>query len=157
MSGGNFYKVKEFFGFVDEEQSMSVVQKQEADKQPLVKPFKGSVLNNQQSRQFTLSEIKVEEPRIYEDSLQIATHLREGKPVVVNLKYLDSPTGKRLIDFICGTAYAINGHMVKIGENIFLFTPENVLIAEKTDRNASAQMIEKESEQDQFFRRVASF
>ena len=70
----------------------------------------------------SVTEIRIEEPRIYEDSLNIATFLRELKPVIVNLKHLESDAGKRLIDFICGTAYAINGHMLKIGEQIFLFT-----------------------------------
>ena len=156
MAQNRFYKIKEFFGFIEEDQAVSDAMQQESEKQPVVRSFKGSVLHNQHARQFTLSEIKVEEPRIYEDSLLIATHLRDNKPVVVNLKYLDNATGKRLIDFICGTAYAINGHMMKIGENIFLFTPENVLIAEQSDKH-TPPVQEVENERDLFFRKAVSF
>jgi len=47
-------------------------------------------------------DIVVFEPKVYEDSLQISYRLRNGSPVIVNLKYLDPEDGTRLIDFICG-------------------------------------------------------
>lgn len=131
-----FIKVKEFFGFIEEnEQIQSAEKKSESDKPLIMRSFRGALLNNTPIRQVPLSEIKIEEPRIYEDSLHIATHLRDNIPVIINLKYLDASSGKRLVDFICGTAYAINGHMMKIGDNIFLFTPENILIAESGDKS----------------------
>ncbi len=150
-------KVKEFFGFVEEDDFMEVKPVSEAA--PVVRAFKGAVSHQQPSKAMALSEIKVEEPRIYEDSLHIATHLRDNKPVVINLKYLDSASGKRLIDFVCGTAYAINGHMMKIGENIFLFTPEHVLIADQSEKGHFEQTSTPASsefeERDSFFKRAA--
>ncbi len=147
-------KVKEFFGFVEEEERL-IEKKSEPEKStsPVVRSFRGSLLNNGVSKSLALSEIKIEEPRIYEDSLNIATHLRENTPVIINLKYLDSASGKRLVDFICGTAYAINGHMMKIGDSIFLFTPENILIAESGDKNQIDSIIEQE-DKDSFLRRA---
>ena len=112
-------KVKAFFGFIEEEETESVKQTNIEKITPPQRSFKGTLLSSSKSKQLNFAEIKVEEPRIYEDSLNIATNLRENIPVVINLKYLDSPTGKRLIDFVCGTAYAISGHMLKIAENIF--------------------------------------
>ena len=134
-------KVKDFFGFIDEDSDPVAIEgpAQSAPAPlpttPAKRPFKGSLIHTKSSS-FTYNEIKVEEPRIYEDSLAIAATLREHKPVIVNLKYLDETTSKRLIDFICGTAYAINGHMLKIGESIFLFTPANV----KIDHNSNSQI-----------------
>ena len=46
---------------------------------------------------------------------------------------MNNTEGKRLIDFVCGTAYAINGHMQKIGDNIFLFAPATVGIVDDED------------------------
>ena len=127
--------LKVFFGFQDETDSRSLeIQrdpKSTANRPPVIRGFKGAIMNKTKT---PVSEIKIEEPRIYEDSLNIATHLRENRPVIVNLKHLDSSSSKRLIDFICGTAYAINGHMMKIGENIFLFTPEEVLIIDPEEK-----------------------
>lgn len=137
-------KIKHYFGFSEEE---PFEEPTKPEKSPTIKPFKGSLVDSQNARPFASSEIKVEEPKVYEDSLSIATHLRENKPVIVNLKYLDKLAGKRLIDFVCGTAYAINGHMMKIGENIFLFTPSKVLIVnseEKTQLEEGVSADEKE-------------
>ena len=67
---------------------------------------------------------------------------------------MDGTAGKRLIDFVCGTAYAINGHMMKIGENIFLFTPANVLIVDSGEKTMFEQGVEQE-EKEVFFKKVA--
>jgi cell division inhibitor SepF len=147
-------KIKIFFGFVEEDERREGPKSEAAPASPVIKSFRGSLVNNSNSQAFPVAEIKIEEPRIYEDSLTIATHLRDNKPVVINLKYLDSNTSKRLIDFVCGTAYAINGHMMKIGENIFMFTPSNVLIVESGEKSALEQGIEQEEKQV-FFKRAA--
>lgn len=144
-------KIKDFFGFYDEEAE----DKQTEIKSPRLKPFKGSLMDNSTTKPFASSEIKLLEPRIYEDSLTIAAKLRANCPVIVNLKYLDSDSGKRLIDFICGTAYAINGHMLKIGENIFLFTPANISISSSDEKTPFEQGVEND-EKSVFFKKVAS-
>jgi len=144
-------KMKVFFGFVEEEEGEIAPLSEEKNAK---NTFKGTLINSQSAQPFLSSEIKVEEPRIYEDSLSIATYLRDNIPVVVNLKYLDTDASKRLIDFICGTAYAINGHMLKIGENIFLFTPANIMIAESNEKSTFEQGLEQE-EKEMFFRKRA--
>ena len=130
---GTMGKIKEFFGFEEEEDAIPV---QSAIKPPTGKPFKSTSLVVSSRQVAAQSEIRVEEPRIYEDSLNIATSLRENKPIIVNLKHLDSESGKRLIDFICGTAYAINGHMMKVSDNLFLFTPAHIVIGHSNKESA---------------------
>lgn len=87
-------------------------------------------------------EIMFYEPKVYEDSLNIATNLRSGSPVIINLKHLDPTEGTRLIDFVCGTAYAIDGHMMKIGEVIFLFTPGSISITSSEERATLSEELE---------------
>jgi FtsZ-interacting cell division protein YlmF len=78
--------------------------------------------------------IIIVEPRSYEtDSRQISAYLKNGQVVVVNLKFLDAPTGKRLIDFICGTIYAFEGYVKKLGGNIFLCTPGSVSVMDNQE------------------------
>ena len=124
------------------------------EKKRKIKPFKGSLIDSQNARPFASSEIKVEEPK-FSRFFSNCCHLRQNKPVIINLKYLDQESGKRLVDFICGTAYAINGHMMKIGENIFLFTPANVLIANSEEKTTFEQGIEEEEKQV-FFNKAAA-
>lgn len=145
-------EIKEFFGF---ELDPAKNKQEKSTESNSKKPFKGALINSQNARPFASSEIKVLEPHVYEDALNIASFLRENKPVIVNLKYLDKDSGKRLIDFICGTAYAINGHMMKIGENIFLFTPANVLIVNNEEKSVFEEGVQN-TEKETFFTPAAS-
>lgn len=99
-------------------------------------------------------EIMSYEPKVYEDSLNISTNLRAGSPVIINLKHLDPTEGTRLIDFVCGTAYAIDGHMMKIGESIFLFTPSGIAITSAEERASLGEELEIErGKRETFFSR----
>ena len=115
-------RAKAFIGLEDE----GVIEeiREEVNVESALKPKRSK---NVSSSEY---EIIIHEPKVYEDSLQISTQLRTGSPVVINLKHLDPNEGTRLIDFVCGTAYAIDGHMIKIGDSIFLFTPGNILISD---------------------------
>lgn len=125
---GFWNKIKNFIGLSAEEEEREINFNLRRDEPKVtLKPLP----NLSSSRNL---EIIIYEPRIYEDSLNVATYLRMGKPVLLNLKYLDAEAGKRLIDFVCGTTYAINGHMLKVGESIFLFSPEHIAITEAEEK-----------------------
>ena len=66
------------------------------------------------------------EPRAFSESQQIADHLKKRNTVVVNLKRVTPEQAKRIVDFLSGTIYAINGKIQKIGGGIFLCTPDNI-------------------------------
>jgi len=103
-----------------------------------------TALRQKKSKGSSDYEIFIHEPKVYEDSLQISMQLRGGSPIVINLRYLDPAEGTRLIDFVCGTAYAIDGHMIKIGDSIFLFTPNNIVISETEDRSSIEESVTTE-------------
>lgn len=71
------------------------------------------------------------EPRAYSESQQIADYLKKRNTVVVNLKRVTSDQAKRLIDFLTGTIYAIGGDLQKLGNGIYLCTPNNVNVQGK--------------------------
>ena len=68
------------------------------------------------------------EPRAYSESQQIADHLKKKNTVVVNMKRVTPDQAKRIVDFLSGTIYAINGKIQKIGGGIFLCTPDNISV-----------------------------
>lgn len=76
------------------------------------------------------------EPRAYSESQQIADYLKKRNTVVVNLKRVTPDQGKRIIDFVSGTLYAIGGSMQKLGDGIFLCTPKNICIQGKMTEEA---------------------
>ncbi|WP_209125805.1 cell division protein SepF [Alkalihalobacillus sp. BA299] len=66
------------------------------------------------------------EPRTYDEVQDIADHLKNRKAVIINLQRISNEQGKRIVDFLSGTVYAIGGDIQKLGMNIFLCTPDNV-------------------------------
>lgn len=71
------------------------------------------------------------EPRSFSEAQAIADHLKSRNSVVVNLKRVTSTQAKRIIDFLSGCIYSINGNMQKIGVGIYLCTPKNVNVQGK--------------------------
>lgn len=83
--------------------------------------------NSQQSAKQV--KVMVVEPFSFDDAQHVADYLKSRKPVVVNLESTDPEIAKRMIDFISGTTYALNGQIQKVGNNIFLCAPNNVDVA----------------------------
>ena len=76
------------------------------------------------------------EPRAYSESQQIADYLKTSNAVIVNLKRVTPDQAKRIVDFLSGTLYAIEGGLEKLGGGIFLCTPKDVPVEGKiTDDN----------------------
>ena len=93
------------------------------------------------------------EPRAYSESQQIANYLKNINAVIVNLKRVTPDQAKRIVDFLSGTLYAIEGGLEKLGGGIFLCTPNNVPVEGKiTDdsqtKNTKRPKQEKDDEID---------
>ena len=71
------------------------------------------------------------EPRAYSESQQIADYLKTSNAVIVNLKRVTPDQAKRIVDFLSGTLYAIEGGLQKLGGGIFLCTPLSVPVEGK--------------------------
>lgn len=67
-------------------------------------------------------------PRQYEDVQEIANHLKEGRAVIVTLEDLDREVAKRIVDFMGGVAYALNGEVQRVAEGIFVFAPQSIVV-----------------------------
>jgi len=146
MVEGLFRRAKAFIG-LEEELEDGREYGQQLDMNSILKGKK-------EARKDVNYEIIIYEPKVYEDSLNISTHLRAGSPVMINLKHLDPTEGTRLVDFVCGTAYAIDGHMTKIGDSIFLFTPGSIAITSAEESTSiSEDLTYDESQKEVFFSR----
>jgi len=77
-------------------------------------------------------EVIVIEPRSFEKMPQVIQALRERKSVVLNLTLMDPEEAQRAVDFVAGATYAIDGHQERVGESIFLFTPNCVQVTTQT-------------------------
>ncbi len=79
------------------------------------------------------SEVLVIEPRQFEESVDIVEHLRGRKSVLLNLHMLDNEQSQRIVDFLSGACWAIDGHQQRIGDGVFLFAPASVTISSESN------------------------
>ena len=81
------------------------------------------------------------EPRAYSESQQIADYLKNENAVIVNLKRVTPDQAKRIVDFLSGTLYAIEGGLQKLGGGIFLCTPANVPVEGKISDDKDSKVV----------------
>jgi FtsZ-interacting cell division protein YlmF len=60
------------------------------------------------------------QPQTYEDTQTIIDNLKTRKPVIVNLENLNVDVAQRVLDFISGAIYALDGSVRKVSKGIFL-------------------------------------
>ena len=65
-------------------------------------------------------------PERFENAAEIADHLKEKRTVVINLESTNKEIARRLIDFLSGVAYAIEGKIKKVANSTYIITPYNV-------------------------------
>jgi cell division inhibitor SepF len=75
------------------------------------------------------SEVVVIEPHSFAEMPKVIQILKERRSVVLNLNVMDPDEAQRAVDFVAGGTYAIDGNQERIGESIFLFTPNSVKVS----------------------------
>jgi cell division inhibitor SepF len=71
------------------------------------------------------AKIELYEPRIYSDAKEIGRNLLGDTAVLVNFTHLEGEDAKRIVDFMTGVVFAVNGEIKRVGDRIFLVTPAN--------------------------------
>ena len=74
-------------------------------------------------------EVCVVKPTAIEDEREITDSLLEGRTVVLNVEGLAVDIAQRIIDFVSGSCYAMDGNLQKISNYIFIITPASVDIS----------------------------
>jgi len=67
----------------------------------------------------------ITQPTTFEQSEEICNYLKEKKAVIVNLEYVNKDVARRIIDFLSGAVHALDGHIQKVSNSIFLVAPVN--------------------------------
>ena len=71
-------------------------------------------------------KLVVMQPAGFEEARDIANHIKARKPVVINLEAVDRDVARRIVDFLSGSIYALDGSIQKVSNGIFLIAPHNV-------------------------------
>ena len=71
------------------------------------------------------SKMVITQPTSFDQSEEICNYLKERKSIIINLEYVNKDVARRIIDFLSGASHALNGHIQKVSNSIFLLAPVN--------------------------------
>ena len=141
MSGALMNKVWDLFGMdsaANEEYEEENVfdyennEEEEVEDKKLFGRNKNKVVSMPQNPQ----EIRmvISQTTTFEQSDEICSFLKEKKSVIVNLEYVNKDVARRIVDFISGGVYALDGYIQKVSNSIFLVAPSNYEITNEMAR-----------------------
>ena len=108
-------------------------QEEEEDKKRFGRKTNNKVVNMQQSQPNAIKMV-ISQPTTFEQSDEICSFLKERKSVIVNLEYVNKDVARRIVDFISGGVYALDGYIQKVSNSIFLVAPSNYEITNEMAR-----------------------
>ena len=84
---------------------------------------RGTVVNIHATTQLKVVLVK---PERFENASEIADHLKDKRTVVLNLESTNKDVARRLIDFLSGVTYGVEGKIKKVSANTYIITPYHV-------------------------------
>ena len=84
---------------------------------------RGKVVNIHATTQLKVVLVK---PDRFESASEVADHLKDKRTVVLNLESTNKDVARRLIDFLSGVTYGVEGKIKKVSANTYIITPYHV-------------------------------
>ena len=125
---GLFDKMKDKFPLIEEDEFEEEFENEVAEDEDRKMEQK-----NQSSRKYegtkpsvNQNQVVLVKPETFSEVSSIAEHLVARKTVVLNLEYVSKEITRRLIDFLSGVAFAMDGQIKKVSNSTYIITPKNV-------------------------------
>jgi cell division inhibitor SepF len=83
------------------------------------------------------AKVILKKPTEFQDIMEIVDAVKSRRIVVINMMDVDSKTAQRMIDYIVGACYALNGTFNAVEKCIYVFAPDGVDIANELEHEIS--------------------
>ena len=140
MSGALMNKVWDLFGMdsqeaeeYDDENVYEYDDEEEEVEDKKIFGRKNKVVSIPQAQSNAIKMV-ISQPTTFEQSDEICSFIKEKKSVIVNLEYVNKDVARRIVDFISGGVYALDGYIQKVSNSIFLVAPSNYEITNEMAR-----------------------
>jgi len=125
MAGAIVNKFLEVFGLPENDENDEEYIDDEVIEDEIEEPrersfFGKKVVNMPQTQQVRMV---ISQPTSFEQAEEICTYLKNRKSVIVNLEYVNKDVARRIVDVMSGAVHALDGHIQKISNSIFLIAP----------------------------------
>ena len=89
---------------------------------PAERSFSGQVLSSNSGKQ----EVVLFHAKSFDDAAKASDELRRKKAIILNMENVDKALTRRVVDFLSGSVYALDGSVKKIAQSTYLFCPHNM-------------------------------
>lgn len=126
---GPLNKVMGAMGLVDDddddnyENEENFNKEEEVDDAPEIINKKGKLVSIKSN---VSARVVLKRPSEFTDIMEIVDSVKSRKIVVMNMTEVESKLAQRMIDYIVGACYALNGSFQEIARSIYIFAPDNV-------------------------------
>ena len=135
MSGAILNKIWGAFGMEPEENDEDIDVAEDYEEEDGEKENKlwgrKKVVSMPQSQQI---KMVISQPTTFDQAEDICDLLKEKQSVIVNLEYVNKDVARRIIDVVSGAVHALDGHIQKVSNSIFLIAPYNYEITNEMAR-----------------------
>ena len=141
MSGALMNKVWDLFGMdtaeaedYEEENIYDYEDEEEEYEDKKLFGRRNNKVVNMPQTQTNAIKMVISQPTTFEQADEICSLLKEKKSVILNLEYVNKDVARRIVDFISGGVYALDGYIQKVSNAIFLVAPSNYEITNEMAR-----------------------
>ena len=141
------YADDEYDEYDDEEEGLDGYEEEEVEERPAPRSRRSSIFSTPAAEDTTFKaapttastgfsgqvvslgnrqEVVLFHPATFNDTSKAADDLRSKKAVIVNMENVDKAMARRVVDFLSGCAYAVDGKVKKVAQSTYLFCPHNM-------------------------------
>ena len=131
----DFNKLKNWIAPIDEEEDEEALEVNTQEMETISPVSKYETTKSDIKKVAGDTQVVLFEPRDFSQAEEVGKHLKERRAAVVNLHKLPRDAAQRMIDFLTGVVYAVDGSIQKIGHNVILCTPKNVPVEGASNLN----------------------
>lgn len=116
---------KQYYEDEFEDEDDYVPKKQKTRPARSTSPSKLVSINSRNNNRST-GQVYVIKPQEFNEAQKVTDYLKEGRTIVINMEGIEVHAAQRIIDFIGGACYALDGSLQAISANIFIAAPNNI-------------------------------
>lgn len=116
---------KQYYEDEFEDEDDYAPKKQKARPARSTSPSKLVSINSRNNNRST-GQVYVIKPQEFNEAQKVTDYLKEGRTIVINMEGIEVHAAQRIIDFIGGACYALDGSLQAISANIFIAAPNNI-------------------------------
>lgn len=146
MAGKIVNKVMDFLGLEEEVDEIEEMENENVEQEhPEIDNIISSTNSKKQKGKVVSihtaasAKILIVKPIDYDEVIEICDNLKNRKIIIINMTNLESKTAQRLLDFMAGASYALEGSLEEVEKGVYIISPSNVEISNELKNELSSK------------------